>query len=442
MIRRLLGGTSRFRANVKKIAVANLAGQVLGVASLPVLSRLFSPEDFGVLTAYSVVQGIGLSIASGRLDWIIPNVSTERKAHRLLAVGFVFVVCTTLVAAAAVAVAGPSLLPRFGDAATIEVLWILPLGFAAGGTNLLLQSCSVFQGDLTDVSRARVFQAVSTLVASLVAGWVAPTSFGLVAAYVLGLVTAALTMAYQHRQDPVLWRSARGSSVRRTLVNYSRHISANVALGLINNLTTASIMILVIFWYTSEVVGWYGLVFRVAAAPIGLVTQALVKSFWTDAAALAKTDPRALRQFYIGTVARLAVLGVIVIIVALFAPLYVPPIFGREEWTGAGALLAAASPYLFALVVFSPTTHLVVYMKGHWQVVSDLLTVTVASAAFSLSAASGGPAWTSILCASLALLVGYTGRFGLHLYANSQLIRRSGGEQDAESPAPEGKWGE
>jgi len=404
------------------IAAANLGAQILGVLSLPILSRLFSPEDFGILTMYTVLHGVGLSIASGRLDWIVPNVATDRRARRLLWVGGVFVVSTTVLTSIGIWILGDPIVSRLGPSMTIGVLWLLPLGLAAGGVNLLLQAWCVLHGDLTDVSRARVWQAVTTLLASLAVGVLCSTTFGLVLAYVLGFIAAASTMAMRSRHGPSPWVLPRASHLRETFRMYSGHIAANMSLGLVNNITTSLILILLIAWYDNEVVGWYGLVFRVAAAPIGLVTQALVKSFWTDAAALVKTDPGRLREFYIGAVLRLSVVGCFVVVVALFAPVYVPPIFGREEWTGAGVLLASASPYLFALVVFSPTTHLVVYMKGHWQVASDLATVVGAATAFSYFAHDGHEAWVAILAASFTLLAGYTVRFWLHLYANRALL--------------------
>jgi hypothetical protein len=56
--------------------------------------------------------------------------------------------------------------------------------------------------------------------------------------------------------------------------------------------------------------------------------------------------------------------------------------------------------------------------------VSDAVTLAVVVVGFSYVASTGGAAWLAILCASVALLVGYVVRFGLHLVANRQLVRR------------------
>jgi O-antigen/teichoic acid export membrane protein len=423
----LIGGSERFRSNVKKIASANIVAQALGLATLPILSRLFTPEHFGVLTTYSVAQSVGLSVVTGRIDWIVPNARTERRARVLLEAGLGIVIAMAVLTALVLVLAEPGLASLAGVDGERGVLWMLPLGVSAGGVQLLYQSWNVLEGDLTDIGRARTLQAVVTVALSLALGlWATASGLGLVAAYVAGFVASAAILVSRARARGVRPRPWQPARWLRVLPSYRPQMTSNTLLGLVNVLTTASMMMLLIFWYSQQIVGWYGLVFRVATAPIGLVTQALVKSFWSDAAALAKTDPRALRSFYLDTVRRLIFLGVVVAVVALAAPLYVPLLFGREDWTGAGALLAAVTPYLFGMVVFSPTTHLIVYMKAHWQMASDLATLAVSVAVFSAVARGGHPAWMAILATSLVLLGGYLVRFWLHLQANRGLTREGG----------------
>lgn len=418
----LLGGTERFRRNFAKIAGANAAAQILGVVTLPILSRLYSPEHFGVLTTYSVVQSIGLSFVTGRLDWILPTARTSRVARRLFHTGLLFIAFFVTLLLAALALLGDGAATIAGLGSDPDIVWLLPAGIAAGGLQLLLQSWNVFGGDLTDVGVSKLVQALATILLSVGIGLVAAGPWGLVGAYVAGFFAAVLVLSVRSlREEPGLRRVDLRRSLT-TAIHYRSHIASSVALGVVNVLATASIMLLLIYWYDQQVVGWYGLVFRVATAPIGLLTTALVQSFWTDAAVLAKSDPAELRRFYLDSVRRLSLPGILAVVVALFAPYYVPPIFGREEWTGAGQLLAAVSPYLFGMIVFSPTTHLIVYRKAHWQVGCDLVAMIFSVTTFSLVAARGGTASAAVFAGSLSLLAGYLWRFVLHLKANQQLI--------------------
>jgi len=99
-----------------------------------------------------------------------------------------------------------------------------------------------------------------------------------------------------------------------------------------------------------------------------------VQSFWSDAAILVKTKPEQLKRFYLQSTKRLCVVAIPFTLIYLCGPLYIPLIFGREEWSGAGVILMSVTPYLFGMIVFSSTTHLIVYDKAHWQLLCDLTT--------------------------------------------------------------------
>ena len=197
---------------------------------------------------------------------------------------------------------------------------------------------------------------------------------------------------------------------------------ASTALSIVNIMMTMSLTLLLVLFYSSQIVGWYGLVFRLATAPISLLTTSIVHSFWADAAILAKSDPYALRLFYLGSIKRLGLLSVPFAALFLCGPYYVPIIFGPEDWSGAGHLLMAVTPYLVGMIMFSPTTHLIVYGKAHWQLASDLLTFFLSALGFALVASAGFEAWIAVAVASTFLLFGYLLRFVMHLVANSRQI--------------------
>ncbi len=300
----------------------------------------------------------------------------------------------------------------------------VPLGLLAGGSFLLLQARNVGRRDLTSVSRAKVLQAVAGVAMGVVLGLLGLGSTGLVAAYVCGLIVSVLAMPNDLRD---LWRAVlevRLADVARVLATYGRQLLAAVGVALINVASNAGPALLLLVFYDSTVLGWYGLVFRLATAPVGVVTSAIAQSFWAEAAELVRHDVDGLRKFYLETVYRLSVLAVPFVATALLGPLYIPKIFGGDEWSGAGHILMALTPYLLGIIVFSPTTHLVVYGKVHWQLWLDLCTLCIGAAVFSVFAIAGWAAWVALLGISVTMFAGYVIRFLVHLRANSLSGRR------------------
>lgn len=415
----LIGGTGRFRRNFGRMALANALAQLIGVLSLPILSRLFTPEEFGVLTVYTLLHSLFIAIAHARVDWVIPAVRRQESVVRLMALGINLAGGVALVLLLVCLIAPEGISAPLGDGrGGVPIFTLLAFSVFAGALQLVWQSWYVFHGDLTAVSWSKLAQALVTFAASLALGLAGLGGMGLVLAYVAGILVAFATL-YLHTGAPP--RSAMTPSLRVFRIGraYGCRLASVTALSLVSIAMTMSIAALIAIFYSQETLGLYGLVFRLATAPIALLTAALVQSFLSDAAIMVKTDPHQLRRFYLASVKRLLVFAALLSAVFLMGPFYVPVIFGGEEWGGAGYLLAATTPYLAAMIVFSPTTHLFIYGKAGWQLWCDLAALIAASLGFAFVAQLGYPAWVAVSVASMLLLLGYLLRFTLYLRANT-----------------------
>jgi len=426
LFRATVGGSDRFRRNLKRFAAANVIAQLIGVSSLPILTRIYSPAEFGVLTAFTMVQSVCLAVSTLRFDWMIPNARSPRQADRLSAAGlFAAISVSVLLLGAVVSIHGRLEGWELASSSPV-ILMSLPLGVFTGSVILLLQARNVRMGDLSPISRAKLVQAVATLLLGIAFGLLGFQQSGLVAAYVCGFGLALVVMTKDLRAVVLSVASTTMRELARVTRAYGRQLASSVGLSLVNITMTSSPILLLMFFYDAVVVGWYGLIFRIATAPIGFVTTALVQSFWTDAADLVRRDPRALLRFYLGTVRRLAIIAVPFGAICMLAPSYLPPILGEEDWSGAGLLLVAITPYLVGMIVFSPTTHLVVYRKAHWQLLIDAATLVACCAVFGLLATLDCEAWVALLAASVVMFIGYLARFYAHLHANRKLCERIG----------------
>jgi O-antigen/teichoic acid export membrane protein len=422
ILRSMIGGSEQFQRNFLSLASANAAAQLIGIVSLPLLTRIFSPADFGILAIFTACQGFALAAATGRVEWLLPGARNRGQAAALIGLGLAICGASGLIVLAAAALFADKITALVGlPVEHSNVLYLVPLGIMGGGMQLILQAWHTRKGKLSAVSVSKMCQSILTMFASLAAGLAGIGAWGLISSYLLGIWTAVAMLL--RRESFLLGMSSRVRlSHIRNAFRYSRgEIGSSLALGIVNALTSVSTTIMISLYYGPAIVGWYALAFRLGAAPVTLFTMALAYSFWATGAELVRTDAAQLRQFYLRSLMRLAVPGLILTLVFLAGPLYVGPLFGPEKWAGAGALLAASAPYLFGLIVLSPTTHLVIYGKQFWQLGCDLFTLIAMWTAFGIAAGRGAEAWEAVLAASLVLLFGYIIRALAYLKANSML---------------------
>jgi hypothetical protein len=128
-----------FIRDVAKLSLGTLAGRVLTVAALPLLTRLYSPEDFALLASYVAIVSTIAVAACLRLEIAIPLAKTDDDAKHLLVLALLALAAVTLVALLVVLTWPQQLAAWTGQPALLGYGWLIPTGIAALGLFSVMQ---------------------------------------------------------------------------------------------------------------------------------------------------------------------------------------------------------------------------------------------------------------------------------------------------------------
>lgn len=416
---------SRFRRNAFLLVRANVITQVLLVLATPVLTRLFSPEDFGVAGLFMVASAFFVAAASFRFDWSIPSAESEEDALVLLAASLGLIAVLSLALAAVLTLGDADMmLGLFGMEPLPFAPLIAVLGFASGAA-AVLSSANIRSGEMQHVSHSRYAQSSTQLASSLLTGLAGMGAFGLVLSYTIGAL-AALVPLFRHTSR-ALWLHFVGfTRWRPILAKYTKQATLSTLVSLVSFGFTNGLPILLLFGYSVKEVGLYFVAARIANAPVTLIASGLSSSFWSEAAALAKVDPLRLRKLYLKIVTLLALISIPLVLGCISAIWILPGILGGENWAHVGVVVAACAPKIAGSFIFSSTNHLIVYDRQGYQLFSDILSVVGSIIVIVASVFYSWPFWLAIFLICISILFSYIIRFSLHLKANSEAIRAFG----------------
>ena len=409
---------SRFRRNFLKVARANLIAMALPILATPILTRLFTPADYGTLAVFTSVLALLVSFCTWRFDWALPNAKTMTMAASVFVSGGIVLaaVCLALVLAVPFVLA----IPAFEETSIGQLgyfLFLLPVALIGVGLRDMFGGWFVRQGDLTAVSRATIAQSATNVVVGIGTGITRAGAVGLIAATVIAAWAGIGMLLRQAGRDFVsaLWLVDL-SSLRAAVRRYGRHATWSTLVSIVNAASlTAPILVLAYFYLPLEV-GWYALMARLVGAPVGVLTSALARSFWSQAADHARAREIAeLSTLYRRTTFRLALACIPVIIGCLAGPFFVGPLLGQAEWGGAGYVLAAMVPFFVGSILFSPTNHLVVLDMQHMQLLVDVTRLALVMLSIVAASQLGLGIVSAVFLASSSSLVGHAILFFLHL---------------------------
>ena len=121
---------SVFAKNIIKLSSGNALALLISVGCMPIITRLYSPDDFGIYAIYFSILGIIYPISTLRYNSAIVLPESDDEAFLVLILSLIAVICTTFLSFIIVfALNSLSLV----DPEIITVLWWFPLGVLING---------------------------------------------------------------------------------------------------------------------------------------------------------------------------------------------------------------------------------------------------------------------------------------------------------------------
>ena len=88
---------SEFSQNVLTLMTGSTLSQAIPIAISPILTRIYTPEDFGLYAVYIAIITILGTIVSGRYELAIMLPKKDEDAINIFALGLVITICLTVI---------------------------------------------------------------------------------------------------------------------------------------------------------------------------------------------------------------------------------------------------------------------------------------------------------------------------------------------------------
>lgn len=416
---RIVGRLSHNRRGALTILGGTAGGQVIALISAPILSRLYSPSNFGVFTVLASVISVVGTVAALRFEMAVPLPKSEGDAHGLVALGLASTGLTFLVTSGIVAFVGNRAATAFDQPELMPWLWAVPVTSMVMGAYLVLNQLAIRHRRYGAIGRRNLFQSVAMVVTQLVAGVTGMKAGGLILGLGVGQATSAISLvrgsgllsaeASEGRQRPQL---------RKMVRRYRRFPLILAPSGLLNVLGLQLPVVLIAYWYGSSVAGWMGLTQRVLSLPVMLVGAAIAQVYLGELARAARDDlPRA-RLLFLSASKRLLLIAISVAgLVMIFSPLLFGVVFG-EQWKTSGQYAQALALSLAAQLIAVPVSQtLIVFERQLLQLAWDASRLALITGAVAACYFFGASALAAIWAYGVSSATAYSISWFLSLHA-------------------------
>lgn len=348
---------SDFVKNTATLMSGNVFAQMIAVGVAPVLTRLFTPENFGLFALFTATVGLTAKISSFCYERAILLPKEDEEA---ISVFFLCLLLVTLVTTLTLVlillfmekIAHHLAMPDFA-------FWILfvPIGVFFQSIKKILTFWRLRYKEFKFIAVAKSFESVTSATTKIFVGLIIGAyAGGLIGGAILGTVVCFVLLfmkpnRFDFRQK---FKCISLDSIIRAAKVYKQFpyfATWNVAL---NTLSQNIVIFMLSFLFTPAVVGFYSLGSRVLREPIILLSES-VQNVYFQKAAQQYAHEHSLLTGYKKTTLILFLLGLLPFgLLITYGKILFDFVFGLE-WETAGYYVQILSPWFFLLFVSGPS---------------------------------------------------------------------------------------
>jgi O-antigen/teichoic acid export membrane protein len=353
-LKRLL--ENKFVKNIVIVASGTAFAQILTIAMTPIITRIYPPEEYGILSVYGSLLTL-LSIGAS-LDYqkAIPIAEDNYSAYNLIAGAF-FILLTFIVGLSLVFTFwGEQVMNLLNSEALIDYTYLIPLGVLfAGGYNIILH-WSLRSKDFKAITRTKVTQSIASNFCKVGLGLIGLGSLGLIISQIIGQGGGIFRLSsplIEKRREII--KDIKWIEIKKLFIRYIKFPLFSAPSNYVYTAgSQAPIIILTVLFGTSTA-GLYGLAISIVSLPISLLASSISDVFYSEVASIGKSSPNKIKSLLLKLSGKLALIGIVPLVVFVsFGPWLFSFVFG-QHWYDAGVYARLLAFVAYAQFIILPS---------------------------------------------------------------------------------------
>ncbi|MDB4254673.1 oligosaccharide flippase family protein [bacterium] len=330
------------------LALGSGVGRLIGIAAIPLLTRLYSPDDFGVLAVFSAFIAILAPILTMRYVLTLPLPRHDGLAMNLLAVSVSLMLVMSTLITLLLWLGGETFLNLVSMPVLAPWWWLIPLGAFGTAAYEVLALWATRKRAYKLISQTSIIQSAAGAVVKIGLGLVALQPLGLLIGQVLaqaGGIGRMFREFWPEFQES--WRHVSANRMRKAAWQHKGFPIWRVPSQFLMVLSMQAPMLFIAALYDADTTGHFGLALMVLSLPMNIIGQSAGKALYGEASKTIKDNPKQVAQMARDLQFRLLLIALLpVLIIFKFSEDLFSIIFGTE-WATAGSF---ASILAFAML--------------------------------------------------------------------------------------------
>ncbi len=354
---------NQYYKNFLMMLSGNTVSQIIPFIIAPIISRIFTPEQFAIQSNFLAIAGLIGIIAAGRYEFGIVLPESEKKSNSLIILSFIIIVIISAFTLGLIPFKSnigffynDNVLPKY-------IIYISLAVFLYGIYNLFF-NINLRRKNFKTITYSRISQSFFGNITYVILGYLLLGTDGLIWGWFFGQIISTIILIIPIKNIKEIFSNISFSDIKIVAKEYKDFPMIN-SLHAFSDIFATQFFI---FWLiTNEfgilVLGLFSVMNRYLRAPIQLVTGAVSQIYYKEATDLKNNN----QSSFSVAIKTIKICLVFAIPFTLLILIWGPEIFSwylGSNWLNAGKYAQIMAPALFLNFIFSPiSTTPIVYNK-------------------------------------------------------------------------------
>lgn len=347
---------SEFTRNILILMTGTTIAQAIPIVISPILTRFYSPADFGIFALFMSLTSILVVIATGKYDLSIILPSKNSDSRQLVVLSVIISLIFSFIVLIIIVLFYSDIELLNSNVSTLEWLYLLPLSILLTSGYQVLIPYENRSKNYKKISMSLIFQNITTAMVNILTILITPTFWGLIFAKLIG-ITISIFFLLLYNKSQLLKVKVSFTRILHLAKRYKKFPIFSLPADLSSIITNELPILLFVIFYSNSILGLYALAMRVVAAPISIIGSSISNVFRREAAHLYNVQGSC-TDLYLKTFKYLFFLSIIPFTVfGIYSPDIFSFVFG-EEWKTSGEFTQIMAIMFFFKFIVSPLSYM------------------------------------------------------------------------------------
>jgi O-antigen/teichoic acid export membrane protein len=367
---------SEFSRNIIALMTGTTIAQAIPIAISPILTRMYSPQDFGVFAIFLAINAITGVIAGAKYEEAIILPKNNKNALNLVVLSVLISFIFSFFLALFILLFNSQIVSMLGEPKIKYWLYFVPLTTFILAIYNSLNYYNIRNKTFKNISISQVSKSSSSAIVQVFIGLIQTGPFGLILGQIISYFTGNFILFKTLKEDinkKNIKKEITKKTIKSVAKEYSKFPKYSLPSIFINSLNLNIINFLISSIFSITTLGFYSITQRLIAIPAKVIGSSFSQVYFQKASIVFNSNGNT-RLLFVKTLKQLIVTPIYIILFFIAEPLFAF-VFG-EKWRIAGLYAQILIPLAFVKFLSgSLETTLVIHQKQQYLLLINVLLI-------------------------------------------------------------------